>query len=157
MSDPDEETGVIFVDGDACPVVQDVVELARQADRDVVLVHNRHHEMADGPDHVEVHETGDRSDAADHYIYNNASPEDVVVTDDLGLATLILSRGADVVRFRGDQPTREDIEMRLAMREASRRERAKNNRVSGPPEFTESDRRSFRRTLRRTLGLEDPS
>jgi len=148
------EQGMILVDADACPVVQDVVELAEEAGREVVLVHNRHHEMAQDHDHVDVHETGDRSDAADHYIYNNASEEDVVVTDDLGLATLILSRGATVVRFRGDQPTREDIEMRLAMREASRRERTRNNRVSGPSKFTKQDRSRFRRTFRETLGID---
>lgn len=154
MSDEMGESGTVFVDADACPVVPDVIELADEAGREVVIVHNRHHEMNQNYNHVEVHETGDRSDAADHYIYNNTSPEDVVVTDDLGLATLILSRGATVVRFRGDQPTREDIEMRLAMREASRRERAKNNRVSGPSEYTESDRSHFRRTFRETLGLD---
>ncbi len=153
MSTENEKKAVLYVDADACPVVQVVIELAAEAGREVTLVHNRHHEMAQDYDHVDVHETGDRSDAADHYIYNNVSEEDVVITDDLGLATLILSRGAEVVRFRGDQPTRDDIEMRLAMREASRRERAKKNRVSGPSKYTDSDRQRFRRALQEILDL----
>lgn len=143
----------IFVDADACPVVTETVELARKACLEVVVVHNRHHEIDLNAEHVTVKESGDRSDAADHYIFNNLTEDDLVVTDDLGLAALVLSRGADVIRFRGDRPTRDDIEMRLAMREASRRERAKKNRVSGPSEYTDRDRRRFRRELRTYLGL----
>ena len=143
----------IFVDADACPVVSETVDLARQASLSVVVVHNRHHEIERNEEHVTVKESGDRSDAADHYIFNNLTEDDLVVTDDLGLAALVLSRGADVIRFRVDRPTRDDIEMRLAMREASRRERAKKNRVTGPSEFTEKDRRRFRHVLGDYLNL----
>lgn len=148
------EDFTIFVDADACPVVTETVELARQVSLPVVVVHNRHHEITLNEDHVTVKESGDRSDAADHYIFNNLTEDDLVVTDDLGLAALVLSRGADVIRFRGDRPTRDDIEMRLAMREASRRERAKKNRVTGPSEFTEEDRRRFRFGLKKILKLD---
>lgn len=132
----------IYVDADACPVTRDVIELA--GDRDVVVVHNRHHEIDVNADNVTVKQSGDRADAADHFIYNEMTEGDIVVTDDLGLAGLALGRGGHVVRFRGDRPTRDDIDMRLAIREAARRERQKSNRVSGPPEFTEDDRESFR-------------
>lgn len=147
-----EDDFTIFVDADACPVVRETVDLAREASLPVVVVHNRHHEIALDEEHVTVKESGDRSDAADHYIFNNLTEQDLVVTDDLGLAALVLSRGADVIRFRGDRPTRDDIEMRLAMREASRRERAKKNRVTGPSEYTERDRRRFREVLKEYLG-----
>lgn len=142
----------IFVDADACPVVNNTIELAARETVEVIVVHNRHHEMVLDYDHVTTHETGDRSDAADHYIYNNLSDDDLVVTDDLGLAAMVLGRGAEVLRFRGDRPTRDDIEMRLSMREASRRERQKSNRVSGPSEYTQADRERFINELESILG-----
>lgn len=144
---------MIYVDADSCPVVDEVIELAGRAQLKVTIVHNRHHELDKNHDHVELKETGDRSDAADHFIYNNLNPDDIVITDDLGLATLVLGKDAEVIRFRGSRPTRDDIDMRLAMREASRRERQRSSRVTGPPEFTKSDRESFKKSLADLLDL----
>lgn len=139
----------IYVDADACPVVEDVIELA--GDREIVLVHNRHHDLESDAENVSVVQSGDRADAADHYIYNNLSEGDIVITDDLGLAGLVLGRGGEVLRFRGDRPTRDDIDLRLAIREAARRARARSDRVSGPPEFTSEDRDKFRRCFKDLL------
>jgi hypothetical protein len=141
----------VFVDGDACPVTQEVIDLTEAAELPVRVVHSRHHEISYDYDHVKVIETGDRSDAADHEIFNNVSDGDVVVTDDLGLTALVLNRGAEVIRFRGGRPSEDDIDMRLAMREASRRERQRTGRGSGPPKFTEEDRERFRRNFRAIL------
>jgi uncharacterized protein YaiI (UPF0178 family) len=151
LPDRDKRFLKIYVDGDACPVVQETVEVAGERGLKVIIAHSRHHNLSTGHEHVEIHETGDRQDAADHFIFNNIDSGDVVVTDDLGLATLVLGRGVDVIRFRGDRPSQDDIEMRLSMREASRRERAKSNRVSGPPEFTDRDRRRFVEGLKNLL------
>lgn len=137
----------VFVDADACPVIDDVVSATRRSNHEVILVHNRHHDLSYGENHVTTYETGDRSDAADHFIFNNVSETDLVVTDDLGLAALVLSQGARILRFRGDRPTSDDIEMRLSMKEASRRQRVRSKRVTGPSEYTERDRKRFLKEL----------
>lgn len=142
----------VYVDADACPVVDEVIEIV--GDRSIEIVHNRHHEHSFKQSNVDTHETGDRSDAADHYIYNNMDPDDLVVTDDLGLAALVLGKGGHVIRFRGDRPTQENIELKLSLRDAAARERRKSNRVKGPPEFTESDRESFCDALRSFISVE---
>lgn len=143
----------VYVDADACPVVDDVIDLVD--DREIVVVHNRHHEINVEAANVTVRQSGDRADAADHYIYNQMNEDDIVVTDDLGLAGLVLGRGGHVIRFRGDRPTKDDIDLRLAIREAARRERQKSNRVSGPPEFTQEDRDAFRHELTNLLNEMD--
>ncbi|MFB6347151.1 MAG: DUF188 domain-containing protein, partial [bacterium] len=139
----------VYVDADACPVVDDVVELVDESR--IVIVHNRHHNINVEAENVTVRQSGDRADAADHYIYNHLDAGDIVITDDLGLAGLVLGRDGRVLRFRGDRPTKDDIDLRLAIREAARRERQKSRRVSGPPEFTEEDRDSFRQGLIKLL------
>lgn len=139
----------IFVDADACPVVDDVVEIA--GERPVRLVHNAHHRHERSEHNVECWVTGDRQDQADHMIHRRSEPGDVIVTDDLGLAALVLARGCRVVRFRGGRPNEDTIEHQLAMRHHAARQRRSGRRMSGPPAFTEKDRARFRRALRDCL------
>lgn len=143
----------IFVDADACPVVEDVIDLC--ASEEVVLVHNRHHDHGRSEKHVRTHETGDRADAADHYIHRHVNNGDVVVTDDLGLAALVLPRGAYVVRFRGDRVRNDNILNRLSMRHQAGKVRRGGGRTQGPSSFDNEDRRRFRRQLEELLGERD--
>lgn len=136
----------VYVDADACPVVDDVIELC--APEEVVLVHNRHHHHERPEEHAITLETGDRRDAADHVIHRRVRSGDLVVTDDLGLAALVLPREAIVVRFRGDRVRSEDIEGRLAIRHQAGKRRRAGGRTTGPSSFDDADRRRFRRTLR---------
>lgn len=140
----------IFVDADACPVKEIILQEA--GDEEIWMVHNRHHRVHYDRANVNVKETGDRSDAADHWIANNLDPGDVVVTDDLGLAALVLGRGAKVLRFRGQPVAEEMIELKLAMRSAAARERKKHShKGGGPPAFTREDEETFRRNFRNLL------
>lgn len=136
----------IFVDADGCPVLDDVLELAD--DIPVHIVHNRHHQIDIDSETVTTYETGDRPDQADHYIYNHLTPGDLVVTDDLGLAGLVLGRGAVVIRFRGDVVTNNEIDQRLSMRHAAAKARRDRGHGKGPPPFTEKNRKIFRKIFR---------
>jgi uncharacterized protein YaiI (UPF0178 family) len=143
----------IFVDADGCPVVEDVIEIADDVVEEptVHVIHNRHHNLEADRPFVRVIETGDRPDEADHYIYNNVEPDDLVVTDDLGLAALVLKRGALVLRFRGDTLDDEDVEHRLAMRHVSAKARRDDRHQGGPPAFSDEDRNRFRHVFRSIL------
>ncbi|MFB6355507.1 MAG: DUF188 domain-containing protein [bacterium] len=143
----------VFVDGDACPVLQETIDTVKSSP--VIVVHNRHHDISmDSQPNVQVHETGDRSDRVDFYIYNRCASGDIVITDDLGLASLVLSRGATVLRFRGDVVEEDEIDQRLMMRHEASRQRRKTGRQSGPPALTEEDRNQFRNQLKQLLSGE---
>ncbi|MGM0381303.1 MAG: DUF188 domain-containing protein [bacterium] len=139
----------IYVDADACPVVEDVLELADNYR--VHLVCNRHHELNVEGDNVQIHRSTDRQDGADHYIYNHSSPGDIVVTDDLGLAALALGGRREVIRFRGDRPDNDDIHWRLQLRHAAGQARRAGKKTSGPSKFTESDHDKFRKSFKKLL------
>ncbi len=140
----------IFVDADACPVIDEI--LAVITDWEVVLVHNQHHELNHGQENVTVKETGDRPDEADHYIYNHLQAGDLVITDDLGLASLVVGKGGEVLRFRGDMVDESNVELRLVQRYAARKERESSQRTNGPPAFTKADREKFKRRLKQISG-----
>ncbi len=148
----DDSNLTVYVDADACPVTEIILEEA--SDREIWMVHNRHHDISVDRKNVFVKETGDRADAADHWIANRLEEGDLVITDDLGLATLVVGRGARVLRFRGDRVTNETIDLKLAMRDAAARHRKKpGTRGGGPPALTEQDRTRFRRRLRDLLNI----
>ncbi len=137
------------MDADACPVIDDIVELAPESE--IHLVHNQHHFINSTADNVTIHLTGDGPDQADHLIYNLSQPGDLVVTDDLGLAALALGGGRDVLRFRGDKPTNQNIDAVLEIRHAAARHRKAGNYQRGPARFSEEDRIKFRKGLKKLL------
>ncbi len=144
-----ETTFAIYVDADACPVVEDILELAENCP--VHLVCNRHHQLAAEEDNVELHRSTDRRDGADHYIYNHSAPGDIVVTDDLGLAALVLGGGRRVIRFRGERPDNEDIHWRLHLRHEASQARRAGKKTKGPSAFGEEDRNKFRKNFKKLL------
>lgn len=139
----------IYVDSDACPVIPDVIELS--GDRPVHLVCNRHHEISSNDDSVTVHCSSDRADGADYYIYNHSNPGDIVVTDDLGLAALVLGAGCHVVRFRGERINNDQIEQRLLIRHTAAKSRRAGHKTKGPPPFTPAERERFRKSFKKCL------
>jgi len=144
----------IFVDADGCPVIDDIVEIA--SEHTINIIHNRHHQINLDQSNVRKHETGDRPDEVDHYIYNNLESGDIVITDDLGLAALVLGRNARAIRFRGEIVNQDDIEYRLSLRHYTAKARRKQDYSNaGPPSFSAEDRSRFRHKLKELLhGLE---
>ena len=83
----------IVVDADACPVKEEIVQVAARFETPVIMVASYAHVLPEqqGVTVVQV----DRSlQAADLYISNRLCPKDVLVTDDYGLATIGLARKA---------------------------------------------------------------
>lgn len=99
----------LFIDADACPVTRDALALARKAHVPVVVAGNttqnleRHVRPDDPRSPMEAHggfwvETlavGVGADAADFAIAERLKPGDIVVTQDIGLASMVLGRGGN--------------------------------------------------------------
>ena len=93
----------LFIDADACPVTRDAIAAARSSGVPVVLVANATQNLAryagrPGVDAVQV--AGGR-DAADFAIIERLKPGDIVVTQDIGVAAMVLGRGARALSPRG--------------------------------------------------------
>jgi len=90
-------------------------------------------------------------DAADFAIIGRLSPEDIVVTNDTGLAAMVLGRGARAISPRGRVFSRFTIDAELAVRHAEQRHRRAGGRTQGPAPFEPEDREHFREVLTRLL------
>ena len=186
-----DETRRIYVDADACPFKDLIVEIAAANGVGVTMVANYCHEIvgptlqsgkeggmldppyggqvedADGDrsvpptdvqatDRVEIVRVDDERDAVDIAIANRAAAGDIVVTQDYGLAAMVLGKGARALSPRGRVYDNGNIESLLAARhhaqKARRARRTAGERIKGPPRLRQADRERFRRTLVRLMG-----
>ncbi|MBW6469024.1 MAG: YaiI/YqxD family protein [Anaerosomatales bacterium] len=146
-------TPTIFIDADACPVTRDALTVARARKLPVVMVANATQNLsryADRPDVECVQVSGGR-DAADFAIVERLAAGDVVVTGDIGLAAMVLGRGARAISHRGRVFSTATIDMELAVRHAEQRHRRAGGRTKGPAPFEDEDREHFRASLTRLL------
>ncbi|BBI34718.1 YaiI/YqxD family protein [Cohnella abietis] len=145
----------VVVDGDACPVKTEIARTVRSCGATALLVSSHAHVLVPEPS-VEV-VTVDASDqAADLYIANVLTKQDILVTGDYGLAALGLAKGAAVLTPRGKQIRESDIEGLLEQRHFSARLRRGGTRTKGPKAFTNEDRDRFQQKLTTLLrGLQE--
>lgn len=100
-SQPSDRIPVIRVDADACPVnVRMILErYARRHQHKLVFYMDDSHELS--PAYGEVRRVGSGHDAVDLVIVNQVEKNDLVVTQDYGLAALVLARGAHTIHPSG--------------------------------------------------------
>lgn len=134
----------IFVDGDACPVRDEVYRVAARLGLDVFVVSNGSRPLRPpGLANVKMIFVGDAADAADDWIAERISAADVCVTSDIPLAARCLAKGARVVAPNGRVWTEANIGSALAGRELSRHLRELGQTTRGPAPLTRQDRSRF--------------
>jgi len=145
----------VFIDADACPVTRDAIALARAHSLPVVLVANGSQNLSKyaGRAGVEILQVASGQDSADFAMVPRLAPGDLVVTADIGLAAMALSRGCRALSPRGREYLPALIDAELAVRHAEQRHRRAGGRTTGPDPFQEEDRERFRETLTRLLSL----
>jgi len=136
----------IIVDADGCPVKDEVYRVAERHGLRVVLVSNAwmRAPQADWLQRVVVE---GRLDAADDWIAEQATPEDVVVTADIPLADRCLKAGARVLDPRGRVFTEDSIGEALARRALLAHLRELGTLTGGPAPVGIRDRSRFAQRL----------
>jgi len=90
-------------------------------------------------------------DAADHFIAEHASVEDLVITQDIPLAHSLLKKGVTTINPRGGKFTEDNIGERLSMRDLKETLRDQGEMTGGPSAFGQKERRAFAATFDREL------
>ena len=121
----------ILVDADACPVKQIIEKIARQCGLEVIMVSNPHHVIEST--YARVILVDFSPEAADIAIVNRTNKGDVVVTQDYGLAAMVLSRQAKAIPPDGKVYDEGNIDTLLSWRYLNARARRAGVRLSGPP------------------------
>lgn len=82
-------------------------------------------------------------EAADLFIQNHISKRDIVVTQDIGLASTLLPKEVVAISPRGTLYQEEDMDTALDMRFLSAKARRQGNYGKGPKPFSKEDRQRF--------------
>jgi uncharacterized protein YaiI (UPF0178 family) len=132
----------LLVDADACPVKDEVVRVADRHTLAVILVSNA---WMRGPDHPLVQRilVPSGPDAADDRIADEATDNDIVITNDIPLAARCIEKGAMVLRPNGKPIDQNSVGMAVAMRDLSAHLRETGEITGGPAAFTPRDRSRF--------------
>jgi len=136
----------VYIDGDACPVKDEVYRVAKRYQLAVTLVANSWMRTPDKPS-VALVVVEDDFDAADDWIVDQAAPGDIVVTADILLAKRCLSEGARVLGPSGKPFTEENIGGAVATRELMAELRMSGEITGGPPPMQKRDRSQFLQKL----------
>jgi uncharacterized protein len=143
----------LWIDADAAP--RDVKELVFRAAKrlrlQTVLVANQRLQPPAGNPMVTAVWVDGGADVADRHIADNAKPGDLVITQDIPLAALLVPRQIVVIDPRGLEHTDETIGERLSLRDFMEQARFAGAVTGGPPPYDARAKQAFAATLDRVL------
>lgn len=133
----------VYIDADACPVVREAEDIARKYKIKVVLLCDTNHVLTSG--YSEVCVIGAGADAVDFALVNRCKTGDIAITQDYGVAAMVLSRKAYAIHQSGMLYTDDNIDGLLSERHMSKEARraSSKNHLKGPRKRTEEDNKCF--------------
>ena len=139
----------ILVDADACPVKQIIVKTAKLLKIPVTMLIDTSHELNDG--YSRIITVDKAADSVDFALMGILTKDDVVVTQDYGLAAMALGKGAKVIHHNGMTYTNDNIDKLLMERHVGGKIRRAGGRTKGPAKRTKEDDARFEAAFERLL------
>lgn len=139
----------IFVDADACPVKDIIVRVARENNLPVTMIIDSSHELKDPYSTVITVDKG--KDSVDLVLINRVKRGDIVVTQDYGLAALVLGKSAKAINQNGLVFSNENIDRLLMERHVGQKIRRGGGRTKGPGKRTREDDERFEKGFREII------
>lgn len=133
----------IFVDADACPVVDIIEKIAKEHYVPVTLLCDTNHILSS--DYSKVIVVGAGADAVDYKLISICHKGDIVVSQDYGVAAMALGKDAYAIHQSGKWYTNDNIDQMLMERHLNKKARRSShkNHVKGPKKRTEEDDKRF--------------
>ena len=141
----------IFVDADACPVVDVVETIAEKYHIPVTLLCDTNHVLYS--DYSEVIVVGAGADAVDYKLISICHKGDIVVSQDYGVAAMALGKGAYASHQSGKWYTDENIDRMLMERHLNKKARrsSSKNHIKGTRKRTNEDDERFAQSFEKLV------
>ncbi|HHT25938.1 MAG TPA: DUF188 domain-containing protein [Firmicutes bacterium] len=139
----------VIIDADACPknVRRIIDRLQPEYGYELITVASFNHEIQ-GENHITL---DDARDEADLVIANRAKAGDIVVTQDFGLAALVLAKDVKALSPKGMVYSSSNIDFLLEERYIKAAYRRRGRHTRGPAARTAEDDAKFETAFRRLL------
>ena len=139
----------ILIDADGCPVVNETIKVAHKFNLESIIFCDTSHNFDEKNIKVIVVSKG--IDAVDFAILNNIEKGDIVISQDYGLASLVLSRNSYAINQSGMVYTNENIDELLYSRYISKKMRNSGARIKGPKKRDKSQDIIFKENLEKLI------
>ncbi|UPA30111.1 YaiI/YqxD family protein [Terrisporobacter glycolicus] len=135
----------ILIDGDGCPVIDLTIKVSKQFNIDVIIMCDTSHVFNKEGAKTMVFSKG--ADSVDFALINLLQKEDIVITQDYGLAAMAINKASYVINQNGLIYTNDNIDRLLYNRHISKKIRNSGGRVKGPKKRSREDNINFEKTL----------
>jgi uncharacterized protein len=135
----------ILIDADGCPVVDITIKIAKKFNIEVIIICDTSHVF--NKEGVETIIISKGNDAVDFALVNKVNKGDIVVTQDYGLAAMVLSKQGYPINQSGLVYNSENIDQLLYTRHISKKIRNSGGRLKGPRKRQKEDDIRFEESL----------
>lgn len=139
----------ILIDGDGCPVIDLALEIARRYAIEVIIFCDTSHHIEKVGAVTKMVTKG--SDAVDFMLVNEAQAEDVVVTQDYGLAAMVLAKKAQAINQNGLIFSDDNLSSLLFSRHVAKEVRRQGGRTKGPKKRDAKQNEAFKASFTKLL------
>ncbi|MBQ1394540.1 MAG: YaiI/YqxD family protein [Lachnospiraceae bacterium] len=144
------ERNSLVIDADACPVARMASKIAKEyGARCIAVCDSEHTFNGENMYGAEIITVSQGADSADFYIVNHVHENDIVITQDYGLAAMCLAKKACVINQNGQIYSDDNISGLLESRAIGKKIRRAGGRTKGPKKRTAEQNDKFEKTLRR--------
>lgn len=145
----------IIVDADACPVKDIIERTAKRFGIDVIMFVDENHILFS--DYSRIVTVSQGKDAVDIAAANNTAAGDIVVTQDYGVASLALGKGAYAIGMSGliyDDNNIDKLMFERFLRQKCRNSRTHKGKLKNTKKRTNEDDTKFEQNLIRLIKRE---
>lgn len=142
----------ILIDGDGCPQREEIAEVCQSYELQVIVFIDYAHVLNN--QHYEVRYCEIGHDSVDLMILKEIMQDDLVITQDYGLASLALSKGAKVLHVSGKILNQDNIQFFLQQRYMGYQMRKQDKHIKGPKKRTREDDMFFINQFKKILEQE---
>lgn len=135
----------ILIDADACPVVDLTIEIGKKFGVKTVIFCDEAHKIDKAG--AETIYVSQGNDSVDFVLLRSTEANDIVVTQDFGLASMILAKKAAALNQNGLIYNQFNIDQLLFTRHISKKIRNNGERTKGPKKREKSDDENFEKSL----------
>lgn len=141
----------VLIDADGCPVVKQATQIAKENNIEVVIFCDTSHIISS--DYAEVVTVSKGADSVDFALVNKVQNEDIVITQDYGLAAMVLSKGGRAITQNGMIISDSNLGLLLTTRYESKKARMSGTHLKGPKKRSAQNDEAFIKSFKSMLNV----
>ena len=142
----------VLIDADGCPVVKQATQIAKENNIKVAIFCDTSHII--NSDYAEVVTVSKGADSVDFALVNKVQSGDIVITQDYGLAAMVLSKGGKAITQNGMIISDSNLGLLLSTRYESKKARMSGAHLKGPKKRSARNDEEFVKSFKSMLNAD---